>query len=96
LHLSYEKIGDNYVPLFKGNDLEAKLDEYEELQENEFIVKVLGRINYLITLWFLGRIETDEEFKTFDQESQISEATPINNGEESNGVTTIAPEAPTN
>jgi len=70
LHLSYEKIGDNYVPLFKGRDLDEKLDEYEELQENEFIVKVLGRINYLITLWFLGRIETDEEFKKFDEDAQ--------------------------
>lgn len=69
LHLSYEKSGDNYVPLFKSSDLEGKLDEYEDIQEDEFLVSVLGRINYLITLWFLGRIETEEDFAKFDKDS---------------------------
>lgn len=69
LHLSYEKNGDQYIPLFKSSDLEGKLDEYEDIQEDEFLVSVLGRINYLITLWFLGRIETEEDFAKFDKDS---------------------------
>jgi len=72
LNLSYEKIGEKYENIFKGKDLEEKLDEYDDLEDNKFLIKVLSRIHYLLMLWFLGRIESDEDFVEFDKDATKS------------------------
>lgn len=69
MFLSYEKVGENYVELFDGTDLDAKLDSYEDIQDDKFLIEVLRRINYLISLWFMNRIETEEEFADYDKEN---------------------------
>lgn len=83
LHLSYESKGVNsdgsqkYEPLFQSADLEEKLDEYDELIEDEFYLGVMRRIHYLVTLWFLNGIEDEKEFADLDKKN-IIENSPTN------------------
>lgn len=71
MNLSYEKDNDNYTPIFKGDNFEEKLLQYDNLEENEnkyeFLLGVIRRFTYLVTLWFLGRAETVENFTNFDK-----------------------------
>jgi hypothetical protein len=71
MNLSYEKEGDNYKPIFVGDSFEEKLLQYDGLEEDEnkyeFLLGAIRRITYLITLWFLGRAENEEDFKAFDK-----------------------------
>jgi hypothetical protein len=71
MNLAYEKDGDNFKPIFKGENFEDKLLEYDSFEEEEnkyeFLLGVIRRITYLITLWFLGRVETNEDFEVFDK-----------------------------
>ena len=71
MNLSYEKEGDSYKPIFVGDSFEEKLLQYDGLEEDEnkyeFLLGAIRRITYLITLWFLGRAENEEDFKVFDK-----------------------------
>ena len=71
MNLSYEKDGDNYSPIFKGESLEEKLLQYDNFEDEEtkyeFLLGVIRRITYLTTLWFLGRADTSEDFEAFDK-----------------------------
>lgn len=71
MNLSYEKEGDNFKPIFKGDTFEEKLLQYDGLEDDEskyeFLLGVIRRITYLITLWFLGRAESKEDFELFDK-----------------------------
>lgn len=64
---------------FVGNSVDEKLDWYDMLDysgnnvDELFQVKVGQRFNYLITLWFLGRISTPEEFAAADAASLKSD-----------------------
>jgi hypothetical protein len=79
MNLSYEKDGENYKSIFEGPSFEDKLLQYDGLEENEnkyeFLLGVMRRITYLITLWFLGRAETKEDFQDFDK-SFLKEVSP--------------------
>jgi hypothetical protein len=70
MNLSYKEENGDYTPLFEGSSFEDKLVEYDNLEEeedkNEFVLSSIRRITYLITLWFLGRADTEEDFKSFD------------------------------
>jgi len=71
LHLSYEIIDNQPKIIFDQPNFEQKLDAYDLLEDtsetNRFILDVLRRLTYLITLWFLGRAGTLEEFKSYDE-----------------------------
>lgn len=71
MNLSYEKDGDNFKPIFKGDTFEEKLLQYDGLEEDEnkyeFLLGVIRRITYLITLWFLGRADNHEDLEAFDK-----------------------------
>lgn len=71
MNLSYEKDGDNYKPIFVGDTFEQKLLQYDSFEEEEnkyeFLLGVIRRITYLTTLWFLGRVDTQEDFENFDK-----------------------------
>jgi hypothetical protein len=71
MHLSYEKDGDNFKPIFKGDSFEDKLLQYDAFEDEEnkyeFLLGVIRRTTYLITLWFLGRVDTTEDFAAFDK-----------------------------
>lgn len=68
LNLAHEKINDKYEQIVKGDSFNEKLDDYDNLENSndEFILTILRRFTYLITVWFLGRAETEEDFKYFD------------------------------
>jgi len=68
-----------YKPLFSGATFEEKLDAYDFIEESEkedgFMLSVIRRITYLITLWFLGRAESIEDFKQFDDNFMVENST---------------------
>jgi hypothetical protein len=84
MNLSYKEEGEGYKPLFEGESFEDKLVEYDNLEEeedkNEFILSSIRRITYLITLWFLGRADTKEDFQSFD-DNFLKESSPRNSEE---------------
>jgi len=51
--------------------LSEKIENYDNYEDNEdkyeFILGVIRRITYLITLWFLGRAESEDDFKNYDK-----------------------------
>ncbi len=71
MNLSFEKDGDNFQQIFKGETFEEKLLQYDAFEEEEnkyeFLLGVIRRVTYLTTLWFLGRVETNEDFELFDK-----------------------------
>lgn len=60
----------------KGNNFDEKMDWYESLDpenENDAIMLRAGRrFGYLITMWFLGRINSWEDFYNSDTENKES------------------------
>jgi hypothetical protein len=70
MNLGYEKDGDNYNLICKGDGFEDRLIQYDNFEEDEdkyeFILGVIRRVTYLTTLWFLGRIDNTEDFILYD------------------------------
>ena len=72
LNLGYEFKGDSEaVQILDGESFNERLDSYDLIYEdetaNEFILSVIKRLTYLVTLWYLGRANDDEDFKVFDK-----------------------------
>jgi hypothetical protein len=71
MNLAYEKNAEEYSPIFKGESFEEKLIQYDSFEEEEnkyeFLLGVVRRFMYLITLWFLGRADSVDDFKIFDE-----------------------------
>ena len=69
--LSYKNENEKF---FKGDSFDAKLDWYDDLNpENEddaYLIKMGQKFNYLITLWFLNKINGWQDFVTLDSSSQ--------------------------
>lgn len=65
--LSYQTENEKF---FKGKNFDEMLDWYDGLsndsEEEAFLIKTGQRFNYLITLWFLNRITSWEDFKESD------------------------------
>jgi hypothetical protein len=96
MNLSYEKDGDNFKAIFQGDTFEDKLLQYDSLEEEEnkyeFLLGVIRRITYLTTLWFLGRVDTNEDFVAFDknflQENKIETEEPKTEEEKTEKIKT--------
>lgn len=55
--------------LLGSGDIDEKLDNYDNFVEsNDFLTGVFSRVNYLVTVWYLGSAETFEDFKNLDEE----------------------------
>jgi hypothetical protein len=71
MFLAYRKDGEDYKPLFEGDSYENKIMVYDNLEDeedqNEFLLSTIRRITYLVTLWFLGKANTIEDFELFDK-----------------------------
>ena len=83
----YEKDGEEYKPLFLGESFQEKLDAYDFIedtgnQEDNFMLGVLRRLTYLITLWFLGRAESSNDFTEFDKDFLAENSTKEEAGDE--------------
>ena len=69
-NLACEEASDGSVSLILGGgSIDSKMDTYDEIVEtDEFLNQCLSRINYLVTVWYLGTASNFEEFKKFDDE----------------------------
>jgi hypothetical protein len=55
--------------LLGSGSIEEKLDIYDAIVENDkFLSDCFSRLNYLVTVWFLGSASTFEEFESLDSE----------------------------
>ena len=70
LQLAHKQEDDKYVPFFDGETFNDKLDNYDIIEEQGSVElsDIIKRFTYLTTLWFLGRIETTEDFEAFDKD----------------------------
>lgn len=70
LSLAFKEDDGKYVPFFTGDTFNDKLDNYDLIEEGGDIglSDTIKRFTYLITLWFLGRIDTVEDFQAFDKD----------------------------
>lgn len=73
--LSYQNENEKF---FKGNTFDEKLDWYDELnpdnEDDAYFIKIGQKFNYLITLWFLNKINGWQDFVTVDSASQKEES----------------------
>jgi hypothetical protein len=69
--------GVEYRPFFGDGDYSKKLETYDSFEESEddFSKNAMLRLAYLISLWYMGRASTFEDFKNmdaaFNQEKEI-------------------------
>lgn len=66
-NLSY---ADNDTPFFEGNSIDEKLDWYDSLDGQKEAdlekIKIGQKFSYLITLWYLNKIASFDDFKSAD------------------------------
>ena len=71
LFLSYEFNGDKAEHIIPGDSFEEKLDYYDNLYDaevkNDFELSLLRRFTYLITVWYLGKANSKDDFKIFNE-----------------------------
>jgi hypothetical protein len=74
IELSAEKDSSGkWKKILDRASIEENLDLYDEIAENnEFLYLCLSRLNYLVTLWYLGSASSEEEFKRLDDEGSYS------------------------
>jgi hypothetical protein len=76
--------------LLGSGDIEEKLDNYDNFVENnEFLTSVFSRVNYLVTVWYLGSAETFEDFKNLDDEFARRNFTENNSDESVESVESV-------
>jgi hypothetical protein len=79
LQLSHEKVGDEYVEVFSGDNYDKKVAEYDhyEDQEDEFLDEMLKRFSYVVSFWFVTKADTQEQLdvllSTADEEEVTGE-----------------------
>jgi hypothetical protein len=70
LNLSYQELEDNKVePLFGIGSVEERLVKYDEVEEanDEFMLKAIRKLTYLLSFWYMGRANSSEEFKKVEE-----------------------------
>ncbi len=70
LFLTYsEEPGKDSSPFFKGKTFEEKLNHYDKLVEEggDFVYKVIDKVAFFISLWFLRRAATKEDFAEIER-----------------------------
>lgn len=80
LFTSYIEKNGEYVSFFDGESFDEKIGSYDIFEDlnNEDNINIISirRLTYLITLWFLGKAETEEDFDSFYQ-NLIKESDPV-------------------
>ncbi len=90
LQLAYvQKLNDknepqaDFVPLFPGNDYNAKLKSYDNLEESEdpFYIKAVRKLAHLISYFYIQVANTPEEFMklsmSYDNELAANESVKV-------------------
>ena len=88
LNISYIKEGEDFTAFFGEGDYEKKLavyDDYEEL-EDFFKKEAMSKLAYFISLWYMGKANSAEDFKNlellFEQASAQPKETELQNKKE--------------
>jgi hypothetical protein len=64
-----ENLSGDFDTILKGDSIDDKLDHYDDIiEDDKFLAESFSRINYLITLWYLGGVVSFEDFKSLDEE----------------------------
>ena len=68
--LVHKELNGVVTPMFKGDDFEAKLDEYERLGEinDELFVNTRSKLSAIIAYWFSAAPQTRDDFKPIEEE----------------------------
>jgi len=83
LFLTYtqEDEGKEPIALFSGKTFEEKIAEYDNYidEDNIFVYQVIQKMIFFVTLWYLGRASSSEDFKKIEENlnPQIEEETPV-------------------
>jgi hypothetical protein len=74
-NLLYQEKGTDFTKFFDKNTLDENLDRYDDIEESddEALQSSIRRVSYLITLWFLGRAENEDDFKELDEANHKQE-----------------------
>jgi len=70
LNVSYTEDQEGKIdPLFGIGSFEEKLAKYDEIEESgdEFNLKAIRKLTYLLSFWYMGRASTPEEFKKVEE-----------------------------
>ena len=70
LNLShFEDEEGKQVPVFSGESFEEKLNSYDEIDEKDerFFNEVVRKLMYYISFWYVGRAQSEEDFKKLDE-----------------------------
>jgi hypothetical protein len=84
-NLAAEEKNGKFELLLPGESVDDKLDFYDSTIENdEFLSFIFSRINYLVTIWYVGGASSEEDFKNLDEEynSKIKEEKAVDEIEE--------------
>ncbi|MAF24600.1 hypothetical protein CL634_03360 [bacterium] len=65
LHLAYEKLDDDYFPVFGDGDYESRVNKYDEIEEKDdpFWVEVVKKFAYFVTFWYLNGVTEEKDFE---------------------------------
>lgn len=70
MHISYVSKNDKktFVPLFGEGNFETRLKEYDRLEDSDDAadLEAIKKIAYFISLWYLGKASTPEDFKKLE------------------------------
>jgi hypothetical protein len=86
LNISYISMDDKktFVPLFGEGNFEARLKEYDRLEDSDDTtdLEAIKKIAYFISLWYLGKASTPEDFQklenTLSQEKENTKNISVN------------------
>lgn len=71
-NLGSEEVNGSFKSILEGDSIDEKLDFYDDQIENdEFLSSVFSRINYLVTVWYVGGASSEKEFKSLDDEYSV-------------------------
>ena len=74
LNLSYAVAEDGKeYPFFTDGSSEEKLEYYDQLteEEDEFIEEVIKKFTYLISFWYVSKVDNEEDFKAMLEEQDL-------------------------
>lgn len=68
-NLAAEEKNGEFENILGSGPVEDKLDVYDSILENDrFLADCFSRINYLVTVWYLGSALSFDDFKSLDEE----------------------------
>ena len=75
LHLAYLEDEGKYTPVFSGDTYEDKLSIYDEMEEieDEYHEELLSKLLYYVSFWYVGKVNSEEEFKQLLAETEQAE-----------------------